>query len=273
MNAKALIPVLLCAAALGHAGAAHASESHVGEPPPPGLTSAELLPVQTAPDGSRMTALRLVLEPGWKTYWRSPGDSGVPPEFDWSGSANLAGAQPLWPRPEVIDSGGERTLGYHDELLLPIRLTPQAAGEPVALDVRLNFGLCEDVCVPARVRLAAAPEGDGFDPRIAEALARVPAAGEGALTCHVTDIADGVQVAATIPEAGAGAAAAMELMQDGIWVSQAELTEQGGQVTAVADFVAPSGKPFPLDTDKLRVTLISAGGAVEYRGCAETVSG
>ena len=159
-------------------------------------------------------------------------------------------------------------------MLLPILLTPQAAGQPVELDVRLSLGLCEDVCVPARVRLAAAPEaGDGFDPRIAAALARVPAMAEGTLTCHVSDIADGVQVAATIPEADAGAAAAMELMQDGIWVSQPELTEQGGQVTAVADFVAPSGKPFPLDTRKLRVTLISAGGAVEYRGCAETVAG
>ncbi|WP_436784953.1 protein-disulfide reductase DsbD domain-containing protein, partial [Streptomyces sp. URMC 126] len=75
----------------------------------------------------------------WKTYWRSPGDSGVPPQFDWSGAANVAQATPLWPRPEVIESGGERTLGYHDRLVLPIALTPAAPGQPMAGQVQQDM--------------------------------------------------------------------------------------------------------------------------------------
>ncbi len=234
----------------------------------PGLVSAELLPVQTAPDGSRLTAVHLILEPGWKTYWRSPGDTGVPPRFDWTGSANMADARPVWPRPEVIVSGGERTLGYHDELVLPVRITPAQADAPVDLKLALDFGLCRDICVPAHVTLTASSEDAAPDPRIAAALARVPVPARG-LVCDVSDIADGVQVTARVAApVRAGETAALELAQDGVWVSQPEMSRDGDLLTAAADFVAPSGKPFALDPGKLRLTLIHDGGAVEYQGCA-----
>ncbi|MFD2440837.1 protein-disulfide reductase DsbD domain-containing protein [Paracoccus kondratievae] len=93
---------------------------------PPGLVSAEMMPGWVTPEGNRITALHLRLEPGWKTYWRSPGDAGVPPRFDWAGSQNLGEVRLLWPRPEVIESEGERTLGYREELILPIEITPPA---------------------------------------------------------------------------------------------------------------------------------------------------
>lgn len=238
----------------------------------PGLVAAELLPVETMADGTQLTAVHLVLEPGWKTYWRSPGDTGVPPHFDWAGSMNLVVARPVWPRPEVIESEGERTLGYHDELVLPVLITTDQPGAPVDLKLALDFGLCLDICVPAHVELAATT-ADGSatpDPRIAAALGRVPAKGQGELDCTVSDIADGVQVTAHVAApARAGEAVALELAQDHVWVSQPELSRDGNRLTAAADFVAPSGKPFPLDTDKLRLTLIHAGGAVEYQGCAE----
>lgn len=266
---------------------------------PPGLRSAELLPVATLPDGRRMTALVVEMEEGWKTYWRSPGDSGMPPGFDWTGSTNLRAAEPLWPAPEVILSGSDRTLGYHDALVLPVRV--DAAGEgPVALDLKLAIGLCKNVCVPARLHLVADEAGGGAggaagaaaDPRIAQALARVPVAGPlpGRATpaCTVTDIPDGVRVAATLPGHAGAPSVAMELMQDGVWVSQPELVQAAGGLTATADFVPPEGKPFPLDLSKLRMTVIgrdaaadgtgdeaageAAGeagpGAVEYQGCA-----
>ncbi|WP_299362463.1 protein-disulfide reductase DsbD domain-containing protein [uncultured Paracoccus sp.] len=251
---------------------------HAAEPGgklPYGLRSAELLPLQSGPDRTTVTAVRLVLEPGWKTYWRSPGDTGVPASFDWSASTNLAEAQPLWPRPEVIDSAGERTLGYHDELVLPIRIAAADADRPVGLKLSMDFGLCEEICVPARVDLAAsATHPDdlpaGPDPQLAAALARVPDRGDDSVTCTLTPIDDGVQVAATVTDAGPDSTAALELMQDGVWVSQAEISRADGRMTAVADFVAPSGKPFPLDTNKLRLTLIAPDDAVEYQGCVRS---
>ena len=119
------------------------------DPLPPGLETAELLPPYRTEAGSWMTALRLELAPGWKTYWRSPGDSGVPPRFDWTGVTNLDRAQIHWPRPEVIDSAGERTLGYHDALVLPIELAPAAPDRAPAGRVEIELGLCLNVCVPA----------------------------------------------------------------------------------------------------------------------------
>lgn len=232
---------------------------------PPGLASAELLPGWTTPEGHRMTALRLQLEPGWKTYWRSPGDAGVPPRFDWSGSRNLGEVQLHWPRPEAIESGGERSLGYHDTLILPIEIVPDDPGQPVTLQAEVDFGLCDSICVPAQIQLLAPPPADNPDPRIQAALEQEPHLAPNQPLCMVEEIADGMRVTvrfdADAPEA------AMELDDARIWVSQPELSRQGGQLVARSDFVAESGKPFPLDPAQLRMTLIAPDHAVEYRGC------
>lgn len=235
---------------------------------PPGLAEAELLPAHATPGGTWMTALRLQLAPGWKTYWRSPGDSGVPPQFDWTGAVNLGGATLHWPRPEVIESAGERTLGYHEALVLPIELTPADAGAPVEGSVRIDLGLCLNVCVPVHLSLDLPAAADAPDPRIEAALAKVPETVEAALRCTLSDIPDGVQVAASVEGAlDADTAAALELADPGVWVSAPELSGTGGRLTAVADFVPPSGKPFPLDPTGVRLTLIGPEGAVEYQGC------
>src|SRR6201992_3436470 len=63
------------------------------------------------------------LQPGWKTYWRTPGDSGVPPRFDFSKSENVEAVTVLWPAPKQFDDGaGGTSLGYHDQIVLPLRL-------------------------------------------------------------------------------------------------------------------------------------------------------
>ncbi|WP_347266958.1 protein-disulfide reductase DsbD domain-containing protein [Paracoccus sp. (in: a-proteobacteria)] len=237
---------------------------------PPGLASAELLPGWVTPEGRRISALRLRLEPGWKTYWRSPGDTGVPPRFDWQGSRNLGAARLLWPRPEVIDSGGERTLGYHDELILPIEVTPQDPARPVDLRAVVDFGLCLDICVPAQLALAAGPAGAAPDPAIRAAIASQPERSPAQPACEISEIGDGMQVHATLPDsaAGAGADVAMELMGAEVWVSAPEIGREDGRLSARADFIAASGKPFALDPAALRITLIGEGGAVEFQGCA-----
>ena len=242
---------------------------------PPGLVSAELLPGWVTPDGHRMTALRLELEPGWKTYWRSPGDAGVPPRFDWQGSANLGAVRLLWPRPEVIDSGGERTLGYHDRLILPIDIAPAAAGQPVTPQAVVDFGLCLDICVPVQVTLTAPPPGALPDPLIEAAMARQPQVSDQRPDCTITPIKDGMQVSASLPQThnqtDRDTDITMELADDEIWVSTPETDRSGARMTARADFVAASGKPFPLDPDKLRVTLIGPDSAVEFTGCNSVV--
>ena len=76
------------------------------------FVSGRIIPGSRQDDGSRLAGLRLTLARGWKTYWRSPGEAGVPPSFDWSRSENVAGVEVLWPRPKFFDSFGLTTIGY-----------------------------------------------------------------------------------------------------------------------------------------------------------------
>ena len=136
---------------------------------PPGLVSARLLPGWITADGARMTALAVELEPGWKTYWRTPGDAGLAPVFDWKGN-NIGKVDFSWPAPQVVVSDGVRTLGFHDRLVLPFTVTPEKPGQPVGLSAHVTVGLCENICIPAQLDLVAMPAGTAPDPVIQAAL-------------------------------------------------------------------------------------------------------
>src|SRR6266567_251710 len=81
-----------------------------------------------------MGGIAIQLQPGWKTYWRTPGDSGVPPRFDFSKSENVDGVTVLWPAPLKFDDGaGGHSLGYHNNIVLPLRIVVKSADKPVTL--------------------------------------------------------------------------------------------------------------------------------------------
>ena len=104
--------------------------------------------------GSRSGAVLLggiafQLQPGWKTYWRTPGDSGVPPRFDFSKSDNIEAVTILWPAPTKFDDGaGGHSLGYHDQVVLPLRIVAKNADKPVTLRAAVNYAVCEKLCIP-----------------------------------------------------------------------------------------------------------------------------
>src|SRR5215475_5186729 len=104
--------------------------------------------------GSRSGAVLLggvafQLQPGWKTYWRTPGDSGVPPRFDFSKSENVEAVTVLWPAPLMFDDGaGGHALGYHDKVVLPLRIVVKNADKPVTLRAAINYAVCNKICIP-----------------------------------------------------------------------------------------------------------------------------
>lgn len=130
-------------------------------------------------DGGHLTGgVQIRLSPGWKTYWRYPGDSGVPPRFDWSGSENVAAIEVLWPAPVRFDDGGSFSIGYKRDVTLPFRVTPRDAAKPVDLKLGLDFAVCEKICQPATASLALTVPAEGAgsaSPALASALAAVPA--------------------------------------------------------------------------------------------------
>jgi len=105
--------------------------------------------------------LQVRLPDGWKTYWRSPGEAGLPPRLDWSASDNVAGADLAFPAPHRFRLFGLDTFGYEREVVFPIDARPETAGAPMRLAARADLLVCSDLCVPAsfdlRLDLPAGP--------------------------------------------------------------------------------------------------------------------
>lgn len=132
--------------------------------------------------GSRSGAVLLggvaiQLQPGWKTYWRTPGDSGVPPRFDFSKSDNVEAVTVLYPAPQKFDDGaGGTSLGYKQQVVLPLRIVAKYADKPVTLRADINYAVCEKICIPvdAKAELAFASVASTEDGNLSEALNSVP---------------------------------------------------------------------------------------------------
>ena len=128
-------------------------------------------------------ALHIVLQPGWKTYWRSPGDAGYPPQVDVAGSTNVARAELLWPVPHRFQLFGLQTFGYGEEVAFPLMVTPEHPGQAIALKAKIRYLVCEQICVPQEGSLALdLPSGaatpSSFAPLVNRFASLVPKGGE-----------------------------------------------------------------------------------------------
>ncbi len=229
------------------------------------------------PDGSRLAAIEIELAPGWHTYWRAPGSTGIPPAFDWSGSRNLASAAYEWPRPLIFDSFGATAIGYAGTVVLPVRLVPVDPEAPLELSLDLDFGVCADICVAAEAELdeRIAPDApEEGRTRIEAALAErawdASEAGVTKVTCSLQPAGRGLALTAWITFATApspGQVAVLEPGQPDLWIGDAESRTEGRTVTASAP-IAGAGTAGPvLERRALRLTVLDDHRAVDIRGC------
>lgn len=261
----------LCLAAL----CATLSGPVVAETPFKVPVTGEVLTGWVMSDGTRMAALRLSLAPGWKTYWRAPGDAGIPPEFDWSGSGNLDSVAISWPAPKVFDQNGMRSIGYEDSLVIPLHIKPAQGDAPVTLKATMEMGVCADVCVPHSLDFAATIDTDALTPTpaIAAALASRPySAAEVGVTsakCIISPTPDGLAIEARVamPSAGGREYVVIEPGQDHIWVSEAKTRRTGSTVVASSELVHTNGGTIALDRSAIRITVLGSNYAVDVKGC------
>jgi DsbC/DsbD-like thiol-disulfide interchange protein len=194
-----------------------------------------------------IAGVQLRMDPGWKTYWKNPGDSGVPPSFDWAGSKNLKQAEVLYPAPHSFADASGTAIGYDDEVVFPVKLTPEREGEPIELKLAFSYGLCKNLCVPNDVslELALSPEiGTGDAALIDSFLARVPKPGKEDLLPQVSGAE--AKLAADPPE----------LLVDAVFPRGATST---GLFIDGGDAFIPASKPLgPLDGGKQRFAIIFA---------------
>lgn len=116
------------------------------------------------------------LAPGWKTYWRYPGDSGVPPRFDFTRSRNVESVSVAWPAPRRFSDSGDQVIGYKGAVILPLSVKAADPAKPVELDLKLDYAICEKLCIPveAETRLELDGAGGAQEMALAAAEARIP---------------------------------------------------------------------------------------------------
>lgn len=166
----AALPLLLLASP-GHAADASAWDK--------GERSAVRLIVASAPEGGSpmlRAGVEIRLNKGWKTYWRYPGDSGVPPRFSFVRSDNIKAVTVKWPAPHRFSDGGGFSIGYKDYVIFPLAVEPIDPAKPVTLRLDLDYAICEKLCVPAEAKaeLELSPARTSHDAALAMAEARVP---------------------------------------------------------------------------------------------------
>ena len=237
------------------------------------VVQVSLLPGYRLSETRHMAGIRIDLAPGWKTYWRAPGEGGVPTVLRLTQADDVTGMAIHWPRPEVFFSNGLRSIGYEGSVVLPVEFVLSDNGS-TEIEGRLDLGVCLDVCMPISVDLGGIlPTTTARDGAIAAALSDRPftaaEAGAGHATCSIEPISDGLRVTvrAQVPDTGNDETLVLEHRDPMIWVSEAMTTRQGGNVVAVADVVPADHGPFALNRSDLRMTVIGDRMAIELDSC------
>lgn len=216
-------------------------------------------------DGLLRGVLQIDLKHGWKTYWRDPGSSGVPPSIDVSDSSNIATADLAFPAPARFDDGSGPWNGYKHSVAFPVRFRLAAPTAPATIAARVFIGACETICVPVQAELTLDPASDADNADeaaiVENAFAMLPqeAQPDFGATAVASD-ADALHVTARVP----GHADQAELFV----ASVGGYTVGIPQKTAFGDAVAfsvplldrPSSRP---DGEGLPYTLVTRTGAVQ----------
>ncbi len=228
-------------------------------------------------DGSHMAGLHMALSPGWKTYWRAPGDGGIPPRFTFDGSHNLSSVSVAFPRPDVFYQYGMRSIGYENQVTFPMHVTATDPGLPVMLNFQIDYGICAEVCIPASAEgsLLIGPDQPGEIALINSALATVPVRASGeeviASTCELSGTDDGrswLVASITLADGqGALSEAVMETNNDDHWIGPPALERTGDQLSLVSEFESFTDTPLSLEDTPVRVTLIGTDMALDIADC------
>ena len=260
-------PVLIALSVLvicGRISTAQAASERAPDFPPGSLSVARLIAAPAAADGSWTVGVSVVLKPKAITYWRDPGEAGVPPSFDFSGSTNIARADVAFPTPKHIHEGDIDAIGYDDRVVFPVRVTPAKAGQPAVVRLKFDYATCERICLPAHADLTLdlpAPPQATDVAAIAAAVAAVPRIIAGDAVKQVADVVprkDGEAWSWTVkPKAAGPDAKLFAEAPEGFFLA----TKREGETFRVSVAEHPAGRPTP---DRIQLTLVRPGEAVEF---------
>lgn len=212
--------------------------------------------------GRLQGALQIDLKPGWKTYWRDPGGSGVPPSIDVSANPLLAGAVIDFPAPELHSDGTSSWAGYDTPIALPVTFNMRASGSPGPIKAAVFLGICETICIPVQTTLEVDPgtETAADAALVSAARAALPAPANETLGAEFKGEDDkSALVAARLP-AGTNTAELFVAGGDGYMFGTPKLRQgENNVVFSVPIITRPKEKP---TGNGLHYTLVTPQGAV-----------
>ena len=194
------------------------------EVPAAGHVAAQLVSEQTAlvPGSTATLALRLAIAPGWHTYWRNPGESGLPTTLAWKLPAGYKAGDIEWPAPRAIKAGPLVNYGYEGVVfhLVPVAVPADAKpGSTTTLAARADWLVCRETCIPEGADLSISlpvASSSQPDPKWAKPIADSRAAFPRALAgWGASAVASGPAIALTLtPPPGAPDPGALQFFSE-----------------------------------------------------------
>jgi hypothetical protein len=240
-----------------------------------GLKSVDIIRGWRQSDDIHIAAINIKLEDGWKTYWRVPGIGGIAPILNWEKSKNIKNISQIWPTPNIYNEYGLQTIGYKDELLLPLQIQPIDKKQPIHLSITIDFGICSDVCVPIQTSVEEKlPERTSFGKKnILDTLEKTILSGNKSLfkivKCNIIPIKDGFEVNAffeglTSFDKDTLGVVEYPIKQNG-WINQKASLVSGNQLNVHATVYNKS--IHFIDRSDLTLTIFTKNKAFEFGGC------
>ena len=252
-----------------------AGSSVFSQSPIIGLKSVDIIRGWRQSDDIHIAAINIKLEDGWKTYWRVPGIGGIAPILNWDKSKNIKNISQIWPTPNIYNEYGLQTIGYKNELLLPLQIQPIDKKQPIHLSITIDFGICSDVCVPIQTSVEERlPERTSFGKKnILDTLEKTILSGNKSLfkivKCNIIPIKDGFEVNAffeglTSFDKDTLGVVEYPVKQNG-WINQKASLVSGNQLNVHATVYNKS--IHFIDRSDLTLTIFTKNKAFEFDGC------
>ena len=239
-----------------------------------GLKKIEILEGWKKSDGSIVYGLKISLNEGWKTYWHTPGPMGLKPKFDFDGSLNIGSLNVLWPSPKIFGSSGFESIGYENEVILPIKIKAKVGSDPVNLKIKGSIGICYDVCVPIEFETQSGLKivSKDINTDLLAALANLPLSpydlGKNNARCSITFDPTGFKIEADIPyleKASSYIIFSIKGYHDALTIEQPKQLTPGKIITASGEW---NDKPnLNIRSDLISITQLDGGQVIEQNGC------
>ena len=240
-----------------------------------GLKSVDIIRGWRQSDDIHIAAINIKLEDGWKTYWRVPGIGGIAPILNWEKSKNIKNISQIWPTPNIYNEYGLQTIGYKNELLLPLQIQPIDKKQPIHLSITIDFGICSDVCVPIQTSVEKRlPERTSIGKKnILDTLEKAILSGKKSpfkiVKCNIVPIKDGFEVNAffeglTSFDKDTLGVVEYPVKQNG-WINQKASLISSNQLSVHA--IVYNKSIHFIDRSDLTLTIFTKNKAFEFDGC------